>query len=116
MRPGTAWMRENWGMSHSPEWNQHPDRDLPKLHENVPTEEVWLRVEHQALVRLPETRAILFGIRIAVHPLSRVGQDRPLTERLLAELEEMPEDLARYKNLATSRKIITQHLRNYLNG
>ncbi|WP_085881629.1 heme-dependent oxidative N-demethylase family protein [Oceanibacterium hippocampi] len=57
------------------------------------------RVERQTLRRLPESRAILFTIRIHRTPL-RAFSDRPDQAAALASaLRTMPEDLARYKSL-----------------
>jgi len=103
LTPGVAWLRSNWGLSRSPELNQHPDRNLPRLDANVGADEVWLRIENQALVRLPASNAVLFGIRIAVHPLPEVTKDPEVRRRLYRALETMPEPMARYKNLAAAR-------------
>src|SRR3954467_4364173 len=46
LRPGIAWLRANWGLSRSPELNQHPNRNLPRLDSQIELNEVWLRVEH----------------------------------------------------------------------
>ena len=35
MKPGISWERINWGLSRSPELNQHPSRKLPRLIETV---------------------------------------------------------------------------------
>ena len=75
LQPDLAWLRSNWGLSRSPELNQHPDRGLPRLDLTVRVEEVWLRVEHQALTALPGSGGILFGIRIAVHSLAELKRD-----------------------------------------
>src|SRR6266567_7935300 len=56
LRPGTAWLRANWGLSRSPDLNQHPDRKLPRLDATVTLADIWLRIEHQALVALPRTK------------------------------------------------------------
>jgi hypothetical protein len=103
LRPGVAWLRANWGLSRSPELNQHPERKLPRLDAYVGLEEVWLRVEHQALVALPRTQGVLFGIRIAVHPLAALKEDQILAERLRRLLKTMPEAMASYKGIATAR-------------
>jgi hypothetical protein len=103
LRPGVAWLRANWGLSRSPELNQHPHRKLPRLDANVSSEEVWLRVEHQALVALPRTQGVLFGIRIAVHPLLALREDRLIAERLSRALRTMPEPMAQYKGIAPVR-------------
>jgi hypothetical protein len=104
--PGTAWLRHNWGLSASPELNQHPHRALPRLGSTVEPGEVWLRVEHQALVALPESKGILFGIRIAVHPLAEVKQDALAARRLIRALRTMPDEVAAYKNIAPARSAI----------
>jgi hypothetical protein len=35
LTPGAAWLRHNWGLSRSPELNQHPSRPLPRLDDVV---------------------------------------------------------------------------------
>ena len=72
LKPGVASLRHNWGLARSAELNQHPDRDLPRLDATVDADEVWLRVEHQALVALPKSGGILFGIRVVNHSLAEV--------------------------------------------
>ncbi len=112
LKPGMASLRHNWGLSRSPELNQHPDRALPLLDATVRAEEVWLRVEHQALVALPKSGGILFGIRVVNHPLNEVKANQLAAARLGRALETMPEEMARYKNLATARGRILDLLRS----
>lgn len=109
LKPGTASFRANWGLAHSPELNHHPDRQLPRLSAGVPLEEVWLRVERQALVALPKTGGILFGICVENHPLGELRAEAEAAARFCRALETMPEDMARYKGIADARAgIITQ--------
>lgn len=112
LKPGVAWLRQNWGLSRSPELNQHPERKLPRLDASVKLEEVFLRVEHQALVALPKTNGILFGIRIAIHPLSELKNDSLAKSRLIRALKSMPEEMAAYKNLAAARATIIALLKS----
>jgi hypothetical protein len=111
LKPGLAWQRVNWGLSRSPELNQHPDRPLPRLDVDVGVTEVWLRVEEQALVALPESGGILFGIRIVNHPLAKLRSNAVVRAGLSRALATMPESLARYKNLSSARPQILQLLR-----
>jgi hypothetical protein len=74
----------NGALTPSLELNQHQPFDLPKLRAEVDLASVWFRVERQALVVLPETGEILFGIRLEVIPLAEVRAD----ER--ARLIELP--------------------------
>jgi hypothetical protein len=110
MAPGTAWLRANWGLSRSAELNQHPNRALPRLDATVGLNEVWLRVERQALVALPETAGVLFGIRIAVYPLAGVIKNSAAARGLERALRTMSEEMARYKNLASARASILKIL------
>lgn len=112
LKPGTASLRHNWGLSRSPEMNHHPDRALLRLDAAVRADEVWLRVEHQALVALPKSGGILFGIRVVNHPLTEVIADSTAAVRLCRALETMPEEMARYKGFAVARTRIIQLLRS----
>ena len=103
LRPGPAGLRANWGLSRSPELNQHPDRNLPRLTPPLALVEIWLRIEHQALVALPETGGILFGIRLEMVPLTEVKGHAAAARGLLRALRTMPGEIATYKNLAAAR-------------
>jgi dimethylamine monooxygenase subunit A len=109
MKPGVSWTRSNWGLSRSPERNQHPSRRLPRLDENVRPDEIFFRVEEQSLIALPETEGILFGIRIKIHPLSEFRESEA-GQRLRYALETMPDEMARYKGLALARSRIISYL------
>ncbi len=110
LTPGTTWLRHNWGLSRSPELNQHPSRLLPRLDDSVILAEVWLRVEQQALVALPASGGVLFGIRIAMRSLAEVKQDATTSERLARALRMMPAEVAAYKGLATTRERVAELL------
>ena len=105
-----AWLRHNWGLSRSPELNQHPSRPLPRLDKSVTLADVWLRVEQQALVSLPASGGVLFGIRISMHLLAEVKQDATTAGRLARALRTMPAAVAAYKGLATARECVADLL------
>jgi hypothetical protein len=106
----TAWLRSNWGLTRSPELNQHPGRKLPRLDDSVSREEVWLRVEYQALVSLPQTAGVLFGIRLAIHPLGDILREPEISQRLSRALKTMPEPVAQYKGIAAARARLVSFL------
>jgi hypothetical protein len=110
LRPGVAWVRGNWGLSRSAELNQHPARKLFRLDAAVPLEEIWVRAEHQALVALPKTGGILFGIRILVQSLADFLKDASLARRLARAIQTMPPDMARYKNILDARDRVLSFL------
>lgn len=98
LKPGTAFLRHNWGLAASDELNLHPARRIAPPTAPVRLDRLWLRVEHQALVALPETRGVVFGIRIALHRLDEVAKS-PAAYGLARALETMPSEVADYKNL-----------------
>lgn len=102
LKPGAAFLRHNWGIAATDELNLHPARDLPPPSAPVALERLWLRVEHQALLALPATRGIVFGIRIALHRLDQLaGTD--VAPRLRRALATMPAPLAAYKRIDAVR-------------
>lgn len=97
--------RLNWSLIDT------PALFLPPEHRSGPIElspedagdRLWLRVERQTLRRLPTTRDVLFTIRTHVAPLAD-ALDRPAAAAALAaRVREMPEAMARYKNIAPVR-------------
>ena len=113
MTPDIAWLRANWGLSRSPELNQHPRRALSRLDGSVKFDEVWLRVEHQALVALPRTGGVLFGIRVVVHPLAEVKRNAEAARGLHRALQSMPEAMAVYKGIAPAREALLGMLKPF---
>lgn len=110
LTPGGASLRGNWGLSRSAELNQHPDRRLPKLDASIEPGEVWLRVEDQALTRLPKTGGILFGIRIWTKSLLDLQGNPEQRRGLRLALETMPDAMAAYKGLTKARSRLLELL------
>jgi len=106
LAPGAAWERDNWGLARGAELNRHPRRQLPRLDAAVTPDEVWLRIEQQLLLKLPQTGGVLFGIRITTVPLRELPAVPAATDGLRRALESMPEDAAAYKGLTTARPTI----------
>lgn len=78
--------------------------------ENLP-HSVWFRSERQTLVRLPESGAICFGIRIYQAPLGAVIADRERAGRLLNAIETMAPEMDAYKSFAVFREPLLECLR-----
>jgi hypothetical protein len=106
LRPDAVWERWNWGLAATAELNNHPSRTLPQLDAHTPIEACWFRAEHQVFRLLPETRGILFAIRIHLTPLTVIGADLTLAPRLAKALESMPPGIAAYKGLAAAREAL----------
>jgi len=103
MRPGVAWCRANWGLSRVADLNQHPAREVPRLRPPLTAEEVWLRIENQALVALPESNGILFGIRLEILALAEIRRHPETARNLQRALRTMPAAVADYKGLTPAR-------------
>lgn len=103
LKPGVAFHRDNWGLAATAELNLHPVRALPPPEPPAALERLWLRVEHQALVALPRTGAIVFGLRIELHRLDAVARDPRAAAGLARALVTMPSELAAYKRILSVR-------------
>jgi hypothetical protein len=100
LKPGHAATRSNWGIAATAAWNLHPKTNPPPLAAGLRPEQMWLRVEHQFLTPLPQTGAMLFGIRIELPRLDQVLADEELRPRIHRALKTMPADVTRYKGLS----------------
>lgn len=109
LKPGSAFLRDNWGLAATDELNLHPARRLAAPAAPVDLARLWLRVEHQALVALESTGGIVFGIRIALHRLDRLA-GTPAGAGLRRALETMPAELAAYKRIEGVRDEVIARL------
>lgn len=101
--------RWNWGLAATPELNLHPARHMPVPALPVRLESLWLRLEHQALIALPRSGGVLFGIRVALHRLdSLVGTEAG--RGLARALDSMPPEMAEYKRVERVRPAVAKAL------
>ena len=98
LKPGVAFLRDNWGVAATDELNLHPSREIAAPDLPIGLDRLWLRVEHQALMALPQSGGIVFGIRIALHRLDSISGG-PHARALRHALETMPPELVAYKQL-----------------
>ncbi len=87
--------RGNWSLVASTELNQRDERLL----EVDADDELYLRVERQSLRRLPQTRAVVFTIRVYVHPLAPVLEQPVLRDGLANAVRQLSPRQRRYKGL-----------------
>ena len=104
IEPGVAWERLNWGLSRSPELNQHPECEIPPLKPPYDLDEVWVRREDQVLFRLPKTEALIFGINVLNISVAEIAADKDGRNGLRMAVETMPDKIAKYKNIQDSRE------------
>ena len=66
----------------------------------MPYDDIWLRIKEQNLSVLPETGAVLFGIRIERIRLNEVLANDELRSRFHHTLQSMPPAAAAYKGMS----------------
>lgn len=111
MLPDDPWLRENVGYSRVPDRNLHPTRVRRPLDASVTAEEIWIRLEHQLLLKLLPSGSILFGIRVEVFPLKSVLEVPEIAARMARELASMSGPAAEYKALEPAREVLLQIVR-----
>jgi hypothetical protein len=110
LKPGRIASRLNWSLLDDPalfqpggKWRVDGGTDITA--ENAGSR-VFLRVERQTLRRLPESGAVLFGIRVHVYPVERVI-DRPQRAAALAEaVRALPVEILNYKSVPPFREAL----------
>jgi hypothetical protein len=111
MTPGALAYRFNWSLvGESARRLDARARQAPTSMPPDPANDLFFRVERQTLRRLEGHEAIVFGIRIHVWPLGAVVSELP-PEQFADEIETMPFEIARYKNLEGIRSPLASWLR-----
>jgi hypothetical protein len=109
-----VYRRGNWSLMDDPTLFQptgrlgneaSADLDVDNAGENV-----WLRVEHQTLQRLPGSGAILFGIRVHRTRLDAVARDPEVAKTLVRAIETMDPAMQHYKSLGAIRGVAVEYL------
>jgi hypothetical protein len=110
LKPGTSWQRFNWGLSGSPKLNQHPRLNHQPLIHPLNPRQTWIRIEDQILLRLPESGAILFGIRLVNIELTEIKHQPEACSGLRRAIKTMPESIANYKGITPVRADLLEYL------
>ena len=94
LKPSKPLQRLNWSIQPGGElfWRS----DVNNYEDN--TEKYW-RVERQTLIRLPDTKAIVFGIRVFLHSFSEMSRYPHFNQSIFEIIETLPHVEAKYKNL-----------------
>ena len=71
VRPGVSWERVNWGIAATPARDLHPATRPPAIGSGAELSGLWLRVEWQSLVALPDSDGVLFGHSAGDRPAVR---------------------------------------------
>ncbi|MFO1132724.1 MAG: DUF3445 domain-containing protein [Hyphomicrobiales bacterium] len=77
-------------------------------------EMLWLRVEHQTFMRLPETGALAFGIHTYSDPLSSIAEDRASLAALKQLIGSYSDDRLDYGGMLVNRAAILRWIEDRL--
>ena len=94
LKPDKPLFRFNWSLQRGNELFWRED-----LRSSSETEALHWRIERQTLVRLPLSGAIVFGIRIFLHPLDQVWRSGINKEAFQNMLQSLPAAQRQYKGL-----------------
>jgi hypothetical protein len=113
---GRAVWRANWGLIDDPALFQPTGHFRTNPAAGVTAENVgaklWLRVERQTLLRLPESGDILFTIRILREPLAKTAAEPARARRLAELIRTMPAELKAYKSITPFEPALLRYLDN----
>ncbi len=108
--PERSWWRLGWGIIDTDDWFA-PVRapvDAPVRTPVDGSSGPWLRVERESLRRLPETNAVVFGIRTHLTALDQLPA--PDRRHLAARIATLPDGVADYKGITAVRDDLISHL------
>ena len=94
LKPNKSMQRLNWSIQ--PSGDMFWRSDLKNYKAN---EEKYWRIERQTLIRLPQTRAIVFGIRVFLHSFSEMSRYKNFDQSIAKIINALPNEQANYKNL-----------------
>lgn len=101
LSPGRALKRRSWALLDDPTLHQpEPTAGIPTTFD---PSGLWLRVERQALRRLPISRAIVFAIRTRQWRLDELVNHPEQACSFAASVRATPGNLARYKGVSAIR-------------
>jgi hypothetical protein len=103
VRAGHIASRLNWSVLDDPAMYQPTGKWREQRNAGITPDNagdrLYLRVERQTLRRLPDTGAILFGIRVHSYPLRRAITTPEAASRLAEAVRALPEPTVHYKSL-----------------
>jgi dimethylamine monooxygenase subunit A len=114
LTPDRPVWRMNWGIADNPALHQPTGHFDPNAGSRVLDVgvDVVLRIERQTLIRLPNTGAVVFGIRSIVRTLNEVLHSDPtVATRMALAIETLPEDMRAYKSLTKLGPLVSAWLR-----
>ncbi len=107
LRPEHPVERFNWTLQ--ADWELFHDGRAQVPEEAGAEASLYYRVERQTLVRLPRTGAVVFTIRVFLHPLEALATRPGALAALVAAVDAAPPALARYKGFERLRAALARY-------
>ncbi len=103
VKPGHIASRLSWSVLDDPAMYQPTGKWREARNTAITAENagdmLYLRVERQTLTRLPQSGAVLFGIRVHSYPLGAAITTTTAAAHLAEAVRALPEETVRYKSL-----------------
>jgi len=98
-------VRHNWSLQSGAGLCQRPD----EWNSDEDCAALYYRSERQILRRLPQTAAVLFTIRVYLHPLDTLREKPGALDALFDAIDATPAALAAYKGFDTLAPQLTSY-------
>ncbi|HEY8289843.1 MAG TPA: DUF3445 domain-containing protein [Acetobacteraceae bacterium] len=114
VKPGYTACRLNWSVLDDPALFQPTGKWRTGINPDITAdnagERLHLRVERQTLRRLPESGAMLFGIRVHSYPLVMAVGTPTVAASLAAAVSALPLEMSHYKSISPFRAALLRWL------
>ncbi len=110
LKAGAIYSRTNWSLTTDPELFQPAALPHGPIAPAEAGERVFYRVERQTLRRLPETGAVLFGIRVHQHKLAAFAEIPEMRRALAAAVAALDPRLVAYKLMTGIKEAAVAYL------
>ena len=113
---GDIFARRNWSLHDKSSLRQDNTKPIgvkTSINSKNAGECLWLRVERQTLRKLKETGAILFTIRIHIHPLKEIVKFEGVAKRLNEAISILPSEMQAYKQTNAFASSVQEYLKQF---
>ena len=108
---GTIYSRVNWSLTTDPQLFQPVALPHAPITVEDAGERIFYRVERQTLRRLPESGAVVFGIRVHQHKLAAFRADREMGAALAEAVAKLDPSLIAYKSMVSIKSAVATYLK-----
>ena len=108
--------RCNWSLHDTPSLRQDGTKSIAvktSINSKNAGEHLWLRVERQTIRKLKGTGAVLFTIRIHIHPLKEIVEIEGVAKRLNKAISILPTETQDYKQIKPFANSVKEYLEQY---